>query len=68
MSSDVAHEPNAWDSDDADEAKSRVTPVMPPPTWLREIDEGAPTWKPPKPVSDEDVIVDFVVNPRGIKI
>lgn len=53
MSSVVVHEPKADDSNDADEAKARITPLMPPPSWLREVDEDAPTWKPPQPVSDD---------------
>ena len=68
MSGVVVHEPNAEDSDDADESKSRVTPVMPPPNWLRELDDDAPTWKPPKAVSEEAVFLDLVINPRGVKI
>jgi hypothetical protein len=41
---------------------------MPPPSWSRELADDAPTWKPPKPFSEADLILDFVIGKRGVKI
>lgn len=43
------------EGDETEEAKSQVTPMMPPPNWLRELDDSAPTLKPPKAITEEDL-------------